>query len=179
MPAIPYAASDGPPDLAALRSRIARPRGGVVPNVYRMLLNSPTLTEGWLELADRVRFRSMIPDLVREHSILLVARLTACAYEWEHHLPLARAAGATAADIGVIEQWPMTGPPETANNPLLRFVAAVATRTPLDRAGVDTWVAQQEPRMVTELTILTAYYLGLAHLIAGLGVDSAGEGTSD
>jgi 4-carboxymuconolactone decarboxylase len=183
MPRIDYASLDIDP---ALIERIKGRRGGTVPNVYRMLLNSPSLTEGWVELANRVRFASSLDGTTRELIVLLVARLTNCAYEWNHHLDIALRAGASPADIDVVGRWPVEGaqpavwPPAeafaSADGHVLRFVAAMATRTDVESAGLGSWIREVDRRAVTEVAVTAAYYLGLAHLILALGVDSEGEG---
>jgi AhpD family alkylhydroperoxidase len=182
MPWIDYAAADGDPELM---ERISGGRRGTIPNVYRMLLNSPELTGGWVELANRVRFASVIDGATRELSILLIARLTSCSYEWDHHLPLAVGVGVSETDLAVVSGWPRGGgdPADwpaadavrTVDGRLLRFVAAMTTRTDVGEAGLESWFQETDPRLVTEVAMTTAYYVGLAHLILALGVDMVDE----
>ena len=54
MARIPYA-DPTRPDIAALAERITRERGGRMLNLYRMLLNSPPVAEGWLTLFTAIR----------------------------------------------------------------------------------------------------------------------------
>jgi 4-carboxymuconolactone decarboxylase len=80
------------PELAAIEAGIQAERGRVS-LLYQVLLNSPTLAQGWEGLLTAVRNRSSLPADLREMIILRVAVLNRAPYEFEAHVPHALKAG--------------------------------------------------------------------------------------
>lgn len=99
MARIPYADANRP-DVAALAARIKAERGGKLLNLYRMLLHSPPVAEGWLAFLTAIRQKSGLAARVRELVIMRVAVLNAAEYEFQAHLPFAREEGVTEAQVG-------------------------------------------------------------------------------
>lgn len=80
------------PELSALEARIKGARGRISP-LYTVLLNSPELASGWEQLFTAIRQKTSVPPALRELVILRVAVLNGADYEFEAHVPHARAAG--------------------------------------------------------------------------------------
>lgn len=80
------------PELAAIEAGIQAERGRVS-LLYQVLLNSPSLAQGWEALLTAVRNRSSLPADLREMIILRVAVLNRAPYEFEAHVPHALKAG--------------------------------------------------------------------------------------
>jgi 4-carboxymuconolactone decarboxylase len=89
------------PELAAQEARILAERGRISP-LYQVLLNSPPIAHGWEELLSAVRNRSSLPAGLRELVILRVAVLNRAPYEFDAHVPHARAAGVTQAALDAV-----------------------------------------------------------------------------
>jgi alkylhydroperoxidase family enzyme len=86
----------GPEDVvAAIRKR----RGGALLNLDRQLLYSPPLAVGWNHLMGTVRTGLTVPHHLREIAICAVATINGASYEFFHHAPLLREAGASEAQI--------------------------------------------------------------------------------
>jgi 4-carboxymuconolactone decarboxylase len=85
-------------DLAALEARIKGARGRISP-LYTVLLNSPEVASGWEQLLTAIRQKTAVPPALRELVILRVAVLNGADYEFEAHVPHARAAGMTQEAI--------------------------------------------------------------------------------
>jgi alkylhydroperoxidase family enzyme len=83
MARIPYADTERP-DIAPLAARIKAERGGKILNLYRMLLQSPPVAEGWLTFLTAIRQKSGLAARVRELVIMRVAVLNAAEYEFQH-----------------------------------------------------------------------------------------------
>jgi len=79
------------PEIAPLAERIKAERGGKLLNLYRMLLHSPPVAEGWLAFLTAIRQKCNLPARVRELVIMRIAVLNAAEYEFQAHLPFARA----------------------------------------------------------------------------------------
>ena len=71
MARIPYP-DDSNPEVAQLRAQIVAERGKLH-NLYRMLLNSPPVAQGWLNFLTAIRQKCLIPGRLRELAILRIA----------------------------------------------------------------------------------------------------------
>jgi Carboxymuconolactone decarboxylase family. len=103
MPRLPYLSdADAGPDeiVAPIRAR----RGGTLLHLDRQLLYSPPLAAGWNELLGAVRSRLSLPARLREIAICTVAMVNRAPYEFHHHAPLLRAAGASAAQVEALHE---------------------------------------------------------------------------
>jgi alkylhydroperoxidase family enzyme len=98
MARIPYPDIDRP-DIAPLAARIKAERGGKMLNLYRMLLHSPPVAEGWLTFLTAIRQKLGLAARIRELVIMRVAVLNAAEYEFQAHLPFARAEGVSEAQL--------------------------------------------------------------------------------
>lgn len=101
MPRLPYKTDqDAGPDeiVAPIRAR----RGGTLLNLDRELLYSPPLALGWNALMGAVRTRLELPASLREIAICTVATINRARYEFHHHAPLLRAAGASEAQVAAL-----------------------------------------------------------------------------
>ncbi|PQZ60017.1 carboxymuconolactone decarboxylase [Achromobacter sp. MYb9] len=86
------------PETRPLVERIERERSSL-PNLYRMLLNSPPVAQGWLAYLTAIRQQSGLPAKLREMLILRVAVLNQADYEFEQHLPVALRAGCSQVQV--------------------------------------------------------------------------------
>src|SRR5688500_14029217 len=72
--------------------RVVESRGRMI-RPFEVLLHSPALARQIAELGALIRFDSSLSDHDRELVTITAARMHDCSFEWEVHLPLARAAG--------------------------------------------------------------------------------------
>ncbi|MFI6480582.1 carboxymuconolactone decarboxylase family protein [Nonomuraea sp. NPDC050663] len=70
-------------------------------NVFTTLARHPKLFEAWLGFGGALLYGTL-PARDRELAILRTARNRACAYEWAHHLRLAREAGLSEEEISAV-----------------------------------------------------------------------------
>ena len=75
-------------ELAPIEASILAERGDI-PLLYKVLLNSAPVAEGWEKLLTAVRNRSSLPADLREMVIMRVAMLNRAPYELEAHRPIA------------------------------------------------------------------------------------------
>ena len=103
MARIPYADLCGS-SSQPLVEKIVAERGKVL-HLYQMLLHSPAIAEGWLNLMSAVRLRSTLPGAIRELVIVRIALLNRAPYEAEQHVPIALREGATQAQLDKLVDW--------------------------------------------------------------------------
>ena len=82
---------------------ISGPRGKVV-GPLRVWLNSPGLADKAQALGQYARYDSVLPPRLSELAIVITARMWSAPFEWNHHAPLAIAAGVPQSAVDQIGQ---------------------------------------------------------------------------
>lgn len=73
-------------------------------NALATFANHPALTKAFLRFNVHLLYSSTLPPRVRELAILRVAHRRDCAYEWTHHVNLAKAAGISDDEIAAVRR---------------------------------------------------------------------------
>jgi AhpD family alkylhydroperoxidase len=107
MPRLPYVEEKDHPELAPIFARILAERG-MVPDLYKVLLHSPAVMEGWLGLFTAIRQKTKLKGRIREFAIIRVAILNGAEYEYQAHLPFARKEGASAEQLAALKAWQLS-----------------------------------------------------------------------
>src|SRR3954466_4702482 len=103
MARIPYADPEASENREAAAHIVAsRKKLG---HLHRMLLNSPPIARGWIELYDAVRWKTELPGKLRELAMCQVAAINGAEYEWAAHAPIALQEGATQAQLDALPGW--------------------------------------------------------------------------
>lgn len=97
MARIDYADPAGEP-VKALAERIIAERGSLL-HLYRMLMHSAPIAEGWLAYLSSIRHQALLDDAIRELAIMRIAHLNRAPYEAEQHAPIALRAGLSQAQL--------------------------------------------------------------------------------
>ena len=165
----------GPPDLvAAIRQR----RGGDLLALDRLLLHSPAFATGWGEFMGRVRGALTLPPLLRELAMCGVAVLNGADYEWFHHAPMYRDAGATEAQLAVLQQ--LGESPALASDPafdatqraVLALVVAMTRQVQVDDATfAAARAALDSDALMLELVGVIAAYNMVSRILAALKLE--------
>jgi alkylhydroperoxidase family enzyme len=154
-----------------LAERIKRERGGKILNVYKMLLHSPPVAEGWLTFLSSIRQRSELPGRYRELAILRVAVLNGAEYEFSIHVPFALREGIAQEAIDLLRTDDV---PEGLDGPDLAVIAYTDSMTREvhvpDRifAGIRAHLTE---RHLVELTATIAAYNCVSRFLEALRVD--------
>lgn len=149
--------------ILAISGRVAKVPGGL--NLFATLGRHRGLFRRWLFFAGALMPGGKLPRADTELVILRVSHNTDCPYEADHHVPMARSAGLTEAQIEFREL--------TA-----RQVAIVAA---VDELHADRCVAEAtfsdlrshgfSDRDLIELCLLAGHYEMLAGAIRSLGIE--------
>lgn len=73
-------------------------------NALSTLANHPALAKAFLRFNVHLLYSSTLPPRVRELAILRVAHRRDCAYEWTHHVALAKEAGLGDDEIAAVRR---------------------------------------------------------------------------
>ena len=87
-----------------LAKRIVAERGQML-HIYRMLLHSPAVSEGWLAMMTAIRQRCALAGDLRELCIMRIAQLNGATYEAEQHHAFALKEGVSEAQLAELEDW--------------------------------------------------------------------------
>lgn len=154
------------PEVAAVFAEIAGSRGWVS-NALRSMAHAPEGLRRFASVGDYARYHTQLPDRTREVVILATAR--GSAYAVGHHTPLGLQAGLTRDEVDalVAGRVPASFKPKEA--------AAVRYVFEFTRGAVSdaTFAALREvmsPREITDVTLISAFYLALGTIIAALDV---------
>src|SRR3954467_11622188 len=90
------------PQGIAAEAQIRASRGTITP-LYRVLLHSLPVAQGWEALLTAVRQQTALDPALRELIILRVAVLNRADYEYDAHLPFAREAGMSERKIAAVK----------------------------------------------------------------------------
>jgi alkylhydroperoxidase family enzyme len=169
MARIPYADTERP-DIAPLAARIKAERGGKILNLYRMLLHSPPVAEGWLAFLTAIRQKSGLAARVRELVIMRVAVLNAAEYEFQAHLPFAQKAGVTEAQVAALR----TGDTTLFEGPERAALAYADAMTRSIRVPDDVFAAVRrhfDDGGIVELTATVGAYNLVSRFLEALAID--------
>ncbi|GHC96805.1 carboxymuconolactone decarboxylase [Streptomyces violarus] len=162
-----------------LLATAAQDPGGRIPNIFTTLVRHPDLYEQFMPFGGQLLLRGRLPEELRELLILRTAWNTGSRYEWGRHLPLARAAGVTDADIDRITE----GPEAPGWTDLQRHLIRAADELNHEATMSDaTWEALAEHFGDAEL-IEIAMLVGQYHMVAfflnatGVELDPGFDGT--
>lgn len=170
MARLPYA--DVTTDEARpLAERIVAERGNLL-HLYRMLLHSPPVAEGWLGYLTAIRQQCSLPGDLRELVIMRVAALNGAPYEADQHAPYALEEGVTQAQLDALADWEGSSLFGERERAVLAYTDAM-TRTvqvpePVFRA-VRGWF---DDRVMVELTATVAAYNMVSRFLEALQVHS-------
>ena len=158
------------PELAGIESRIMAERGRVS-TLYRVLLNSPPVAEGWERMLTAIRNRTLVPADLRELIILRVAVLNRASFEFDAHVPHARQAGVDDAAIEALRAPAFDAARFTPVEALvLELTDAMTREVDVPDALMARVQAHFDARGTVELVATVAAYNMVSRLLVALKV---------
>jgi len=159
----------GRPEIRPLVERIERERSSL-PNLYRMLLNSPPVAEGWLGYLTAIRQQSGLSPTLREMLILRVAVLNQADYEFEQHLPIALRAGCSEAQVAGLKTGDFA-PLDTGERAAMAYCDEM-TRDIRVRDATFAAVRQAfDDKEIVEITATVAAYNMVSRFLEAIRID--------
>jgi 4-carboxymuconolactone decarboxylase len=142
-------------------------------NIFRMLANAETAFRPFLRFGNALLSDLALDPLQRELAILRVSRLTPHAeYEWIQHERIARAVGASDAQIAALERDDIGADCfDEAQRAVLRFTTEVVQDARASDASFEALSAQIAPREIVELLLVIGQYMMLARVMATADIE--------
>jgi len=167
---VPLVPDDAVDDVAASVLEVFYAEGREPIALYRALASVPTLLRSYSVLARSLRNDTVTDRRIRELVILRTAQLTASAYEWSHHVPMATAAGVHPEQIHALEAWEESTAFDERERASLRCTDEVHA------LGVtDATFAELERVLgltgALEIVLTASFYQAVARMIQALDVD--------
>jgi alkylhydroperoxidase family enzyme len=175
MARLPYADENANAESRALAARIRAERGGKLLNLYRMLLASPPVAEGWLAFLSAIRQRCRLGGAIRELAILRIAIVNGAAYEHAAHVPFALGEGISRSQIDALSDWRGAALFDPAQRAALAFVDAMTEDVHVPDAIFDALRPHFSPREIVELTATVAAYNCVSRFLEALAIDPEGR----
>ena len=171
MARIPYADPNANDEVKALAERIQKERGRLH-KLYLMLLNSPPVARGWLDLLTAVRQQCNLPARYREFAILRIAILNGADYEYVSHVPIAMKEGITEAQIDALDDWSRkSNVYEPADVAVLAYTDAMTEDIQVSDEVFDALRPHFDTREITELTATIAAYNLVSRFLEAVKID--------
>jgi alkylhydroperoxidase family enzyme len=142
----------------------------VVPplNIFRMMANADTAFRPWIRWGGVLLSDLALDPLLRELAILRVARLTPHAeYEWVQHVPIAKAVGASEAQVAALESDDIEGDWfSDIQGLVLRFTSEVVRDARPADDTLERLKGSLSPREIVELLMVIGQYMMVARVMA-------------
>ena len=145
-------------------------RGREVINLHRAIARSPNTLRNFLRLGNSLLLYGRLAANLRELAILRIARIAGADYEWAHHVPIAKQAGVSQAQIEGIVDWRNAGVYNAIEKAVLEYVEAAVNRDVPDDVfeAVRSLLSEDD---VIELTLVCGYWGMVACILLSLKID--------
>ena len=166
----PWTPALAPRDVELVAAIEAR-RGGALYDLDRMLLWSEPLARGWNVYLRALRQEISLSPFVRELAICVVARLTGADYEFHHHAPELKKAGATDAQLAALDDPDAASTSDQFNElqrTVIRFAIASTRHVQIPDSIFDALKQRMSTTEVVELVAVTAAYNMVARFLVAL-----------
>lgn len=178
MARVPYLQNDQvEPKLREMFAKIEQ-NGGVIVNLYRVLAHAPDLCRSFIRFGNRILYKGVLPDNLRELAILLVSERTDANYERTKHRAIAARCGVTDAQIAAVAGWESSGEFDGRERALLRYADEVTQQV---RAGEQTYAQLREhfnEQALVELTVTIGFYGMVSRILENLQVELEDDPTA-
>ena len=168
-PRVPLVAPGTNPELAGVETRIIAERGRISP-VYRTLLNSAPLADGWERLLTAIRNNSSVPPQLRELVILRVAVLNDVPFEFDAHVPLALQAGLTEEKIKGLRAMDVDQRFDELERAVLKLTDEMTRNLRVDDAVFARLRPHFDARALVELVATVAAYNMVSRFLVALQI---------
>lgn len=141
-------------------------------NIFKLMAHAESNFRPLLRLGTSILVEQALSARLRELAILRVARLEDAEYEWTQHVPIARGAGVSDAQVSALERGDIAAACfDPTEQLVLRFTDAVVEEAGADEALVKELSAALPHRELVELVLAIGFYMTVARLMNVAGID--------
>jgi len=160
------------PETAPTAVREVLERLPVKLNIFKMMAHAETSFRPLLRLGTSILAQQQLSAKLRELAILHVARLSPAEYEWVQHVPIAEAAGASAAQVEALRAGQIEAPCfDEVERLVLRFTTEVVRNVGAGAATVAAMQRHFSSREIVELVLTIGFYMTIARLMETTAID--------
>ena len=158
-------------DLSEEAKPLFEPLGelGANSNFFRTLIHNPRVFKRWVPYSIALLHGSL-PERDRELLVLRAAHRCGSAYEWEHHLSFARAAGLSDDEIERVRQGGAAAGWGTFDALLLHAADELIDSYGMKDATWETLAERYDERQMIEVPMLVGVYYAMGITLNSLGV---------
>jgi alkylhydroperoxidase family enzyme len=157
------------PAVATVLSRFHR-EGREPIALYYLLAHTPDLVQPFSDYGQALRNQATTSRELRELVVLRIAHLTACEYEWAHHVPMAVASGLPLSTIDGLHRWEASSAFGERERAVLRFVDQMHELAVSDVTFDDLHTYLDDAQII-EIALTVGHYEGVARVLQALDVD--------
>ncbi len=140
--------------------------------IFHMMAHAETNFRSLVRLGGHILGKQRLSGKLRELAILRIATVSNARYEWVQHVPIAKSAGATEAQIAALERGDTTAGCFDAREQLvLRFTDELIRDVRVSDTTLAAATKEFPPREIVELILAVGYYMMIARLLETTGVD--------
>jgi alkylhydroperoxidase family enzyme len=158
------------PEIKELFQQI-EDNGARIMNFYRVVANSPGVARSAIKLGNSLISRTELSPKLRELTIMRIAKLCDCEYEWVQHTPVALQSGLTQAQLDVIGSWNESDAFNQEERAVLLYVDEVAKNVSVTDETFQAVRRYLDERQIVELTLAIGWWGMLARLFVPLEVE--------
>lgn len=171
MARLPLPGGNSSPELETALAEIKATRG-FVSNALHTLGHAPGGLLHFARVGEYVKYKTDLPEKLRELTILTSAR--GVDYAWKHHQPLAVQAGIDAGAVQQIGEGKVPPGLPANEQAIVAFVMALGSLTVTD-AIMDAMKRHFSSRQIVDVAMSATYYGALGRMVVALGVDMDDE----
>jgi 4-carboxymuconolactone decarboxylase len=159
-----------PPEIKELFQQI-EDNGARIINLYKVLANSPHVARNAIRLGNSLIGRTTLSPKLRELTIMRIAKLCDCEYEWVQHTPVALQSGVSRAQLNAIGSWKESTNFDEEERVILQYVDEVAQNVKVADATFEALNKYLIDQNIVELTLAIGWWGMLARLFVALEVE--------
>ena len=139
----------------------------------RLVLRNVKLNHAFQTFISALRTETSVTELDHELAILATVREMRSAYPWGAHVIRGRAAGVSETAIDVIRSGAPADSLPAADADIVTYARQLAGNGQADQAVFDRLLAAHDERWLMELTLLIAWYRGIATFANAFEIEPA------
>jgi 4-carboxymuconolactone decarboxylase len=159
-----------PPEIKELFQQI-EDNGARIINLYKVLANSPHVARNAIRLGNSLIGKTTLSPKLRELTIMRIAKLCDCEYEWVQHTPVALQSGVNRAQLDAIGSWKESNNFDEEERVILQYVDEVAQNVKVADATFEALNKYLDEQNIVELTLAIGWWGMLARLFVALEVE--------